>query len=262
MDTRRLVLALLLAPILIFGILALREQAGRERVLPRFSVEDVGRIEIAHSGQTLMLARSEGKDDWIIPSAADAPGDPGRIAAALQRLAKLEGKPVDAAVPPPNREPVRVRLVDRAGKPLAEGAFWSREARALPDGPRLALEKPPALPLWPSAWSSQKPPAIDPATVVKVERLTADGPLALPDEAAAGVAAMLGRLSAGDFVAGSSVDWSGARLVRVTLVDGSAIDLAQVPDGEGRYHLRLASDTHADVRASRRLAFRVSEPLP
>ena len=261
MDPRRLVLALLLAPLLIFGFLALREQAGRERLVPHFDIADVHQIDLSHAGQKLILTRQDdGK--WVIPSAADAPADAARIEAALQRLSKLEGEPLDAKTPPPPRDPVVVRLAGKDGKPLAETAFWSREGRALPDGPRLAIDKAPALPLWPSAWSTQQPPRISPADVLKVERLTPDGPVALPDAAAADIAAMLGRLSAGDFVAAGSVNWVGARMVRVTLVDGTAIDLAQVPDGEGRFHLRLASDTHADVRASRKLAFRVSEPLP
>lgn len=268
MDTRRLVLALLLAPVLFFGFVALREQVGRERALPHFSPDEVARIELSHAGEELVLSRkaAAGPDgaQWSIPTAADAPGDAARIRAALVRLAKLEGKPVDSDAPAPaaKREPVILRLLDAKGKPLAEAAFWSREVRPIPDGPLLAIEKPPALPLWPSAWSSQKPPRIDPSTVVKAERLTPEGPVALPDSDAAEIAAMLGGLSAGDFVAASGVDWMGARMVRVTLLDGSAIDLAQVPDGEGRFHLRLASDTRADVRASRRLAFRVSKALP
>lgn len=254
-------LALLLAPILFFGFLAWRDQAGAERLLPQFDAADVHRIEMQRAGQSLVIVREEGAD-WRIPSAADAPGDATRIDAALQRLAAMAGKPVDAATPAPPREPVVVRLFGKTGTPLAQAAFWTTEARRLPDGPRLAIAKPPALPLWPSAWSSQQPPSIDPASVVKAERLTPDGPMALTDAQAAEVATMLGRLAAADFVAASSVDWSGARMLRVTLVDGSLIDLAQVPDGEGRFHLRLASDTKADVRSSRRLAFRVSGALP
>ena len=262
MDTRRLVLALLLAPVIFFAFLGFRDQLGREKLVPRFEAADVARIELSHDGQQLALARNPADGKWSIPSAADAPGDAARIEAALQRLARLEGRPLDPATPAPSRAPVKVRLLDSEGKPLAESAFWSHEARALPNGPRLQIEKPPALPFWPSAWSSQQAPRIDPAKVVKVERLTAEGPEALPDSAAAEVVKMLGRLSAVNFVAGSSVDWSGARMLRVTLVDGTTIDMAQVPDGEGRYHLRLASDTQADVRAARRLAFRVSEVLP
>lgn len=254
-------LVLLLAPLLYFGFMALREQAGLERLFSRIDTADVARIELSHQAQTLVLAK--GADgQWRVPSAADAPGDPAKIEAALKRLAAIEGKPLEASAPSPPREPVVVRLFDGKGAPLAQAAFWSREGRLLPEGARLALEKPPALPLWPSAWSSQKAPRIDPAKVLKAERLTPEGPVALPDKEAAAVAAILGKLSPTDFVAASSVDWTGARMVRVTLVDGKAIDLAQVPDGEGRHHLRLASDTDADVRSSRKLAFRVSEVLP
>ncbi|MCG2840484.1 hypothetical protein L6Q21_05765 [Sandaracinobacter sp. RS1-74] len=261
MDTRRLVLALLLVPLVVFGFLAVRDQAGRERLLPRFDPADVARLELSRGGEALELRRAP-SGEWTIPSAADVPGDPARIEAALDRLARLDGRPMEAKAPRPNREPVRLRLLDEQGKPLAEAAFWSREAEALPDGPRLAMEKPPALPLWPSAWSSQQPPRIDPAGVVKAERLTLAGPQPLTDSETAEVATLLGQLSPVGFVAGSRIDWKGARLLRVTLVDGSFIDLAQVPDGEGRYYLRLASDTDAGVRATRRLAFRVSKPLP
>lgn len=261
MDPRRLVLALLLAPVLIFGFLALRERVGIERALPHFDPAEVARIELSHADEELVLARIAG-GEWRIPTAADVPADAGRIRAALERLSKLEGKPVDGGTPDAKRDPVTLRLLDAKGKPLAEAAFWSREVHPLPDGPLLAIEKPPALPMWPSAWSSQKPPRIDPAKVMKAERLTAEGPVALTDAEAANVAAILGGLSAGDFVAADTVDWTGAEMVRVTLLDGAIIDLAQVPDGEGRFHLRLASDTQADVRASRRLAFRVSKALP
>ena len=103
-------LALLLAPVLFFGILAFREQAGRERVLPRFEAQDVRRVELAYGGQALVLVRA-GKDaPWLIPTAANAPGDAARIEGALQRLAKLEGKPLDATAPAPTREPVTLRL--------------------------------------------------------------------------------------------------------------------------------------------------------
>lgn len=220
------------------------------------------RIELSHERQTLILVRQDEKAPWLIETAAMAPADPDRVNAALARWAALDGKSTGAGAAVPPRPPVTLRLKDGRDRTLAQAAFWSGAARRLPDGWLVAIPKPPALPLWPSAWSSVQPPRLDPSLIVKAERLMASGPVALSDAATADIAAMLGRLSAGDFAAGSAVDWAGARLARVTLVDGTVTDLAQVPDGEGRYYLRLASDTRADVRATRKLAFRVSEPLP
>jgi hypothetical protein len=199
---------------------------------------------------------------WEILSAADAPGNAARIEAAIGTLVRLRGQAVPDGTPPPRREPLEVRLSDRDGKVLGHAGFWSREAARLPDGPRLSVADLPALPLWQSAWSSLKPPLIVPGEVAAVERLTPDGPVALSTDAAVEVARVLGGLSATDFVSGATVSWAGARLLRVRMADGSAIDLQQVPDGEGRYHLRLTSDTRTDVRAARRFAFRVGVALP
>jgi hypothetical protein len=155
-----------------------------------------------------------------------------------------------------------VRLSDAAGRELGYAAFSTGEAQALPGGARIALERTPALPLWPSAWTSLEPPRIDVGQMEGVARLTSAGPAPLPAAAVGDVARMLVGLSARDFVGGASVNWAGARQVRVMLADGSAIDLQQVPDGAGRYHLRMTSDSRTDVRAARRYAFRVADPLP
>lgn len=263
MDTGRLVLALILAPILLLGWLALRDARTHELLLPGVGAPDeVARIEIARGREQVVLARRQDTGTWEILSAADAPGDTARIEAAIRRLGDLRAAPVADGAPPPQREPLEVRLSGRDGKELGHAAIWTDEARRLPDGPRLALEVPPALPLWPSAWSSLKPPVIHPAAVARVERLSDAGAVTLPTEAAVEVAAMLGSLSPKDFMAGSSVNWAGARQVRVTLADGQVIDVQQVPDGDGRYFLRLASETDAGIRQARRFAFRVTESLP
>lgn len=262
MNVRAVVLALLLAPILIFGARLARSEIGTERLLPGLEQEAVYRIEIARGREQVVLGRRIDTGRWELLSAADAPGDDARIAATLDRLAKLKGRPVAEGAPPPRREPLEIRLSDRSGNELGHLAFWTEEAMRLPGGPRLAIAEAPPLPLWQSAWSSLTPPRIEPGEVAAVERLTPEGPVALSTDAALPVAKMLGNLAATDFVAGATVSWAGARLLRVRMVDGSAIDLQQVPDGEGRFHLRLTSDTRTDVRAARRFAFRVREPLP
>lgn len=255
-----ILLAMLLVPMLLFGAMALRDRAGRQAVLPGLAPADVARIEMAQGrAQVVLQRRPEG---WVVLSAADAPASEDRINALFAALADLRGRPLAGTVPPQRREPLRLRLLDSRGEPIGDLGFWATEVRALPDGPRLAIDTPPALALWPSAWSTLQPPRIDPAKIARVERLTLDGPVQLADADAARVADMLGRLSATGFVAGATVDWRGGRMLRVTLVDGAHIDLQQVPDGEGWHFLRLTSDTEADVRRVRRFAFRVSEALP
>jgi hypothetical protein len=98
--------------------------------------------------------------------------------------------------------------------------------------------------------------------VVKAERVSPEGVTPLSSTQAAEAAALLAALSPEEFVAGSSVDWAGAKQLRLTLADGTLIDVQQVPDGAGRYHLRLASATDTGVRLARRYAFRVDAALP
>lgn len=261
MNSRGLVLALLLAPMLLLGGQHLWQSRGTEPVVPAFDPDAVARVELARGDARVLLAR--GSDGgWIIPSAADAPADAARVSAALDRLADLRGRPVAADEGPDMREPLRLRLSDAAGRPLAEADFWASQARARPAGTRLAIERPPALPLWPSAWSSLKAPRVPADRIAAVEELTPEGPRLLPPEDTVEVARILADLTAKDFVAGASVSWGGARMLRVKLTDGAVIDLQQVSDGDGRYHLRLTSDTLESVRAARRYAFRVAEPLP
>lgn len=262
MNVRAVVLALLLAPLLIFGIQHWRTSAGTELLLPGLDRAAVARIEIARGRDQVVIARRMDTGAWEVLSAADAPGNGERIAATLDRLAELRGRPFPEGAPPERREPLEIRLSDAQGRVVGHAAFWSGAAARLPEGPRLAIDAPPPLPLWQSAWATLTPPRIEPGEVATVERLTPDGPVPLPTDAAVEVATMLGSLTATDFVSGAAVSWAGARLLRVRLADGQAIDVQQVPDGEGRYHLRLTSDTRTDVRAARRFAFRVSEPLP
>ncbi len=262
-PTRTLVLALLLLPILLFGGRELRRTLGTERLLPDLGApSQVARIEVARGRDQVVLARRMDTGAWEILSAADAPGDAARIEATIERLAALRGEPVPPDIPPQGREPLQVRLSDKAGRDLGHAAFWTGEGRALPDGARLALASQPPLPLWPSAWTSLVPPVIDPATVAGAQRLSADGPANLPLEQTVAVARMLGALSARDFMGSAAINWAGARQLRVRLADGSSIDLQQVPDGDGRFFVRMTSDTRTDVREARRYAFRVSESLP
>lgn len=262
MNVRAVLLALLLAPLLIFGIQLARREAGTERLLPDLDKGAVARIELARGREQVVLGKRMDTGAWEVLSAADAPGNAGRIAATIDRLAALKGRPLPEGTPPQRREPLEIRLSDAKGRVLGHAAFWTGEAARLPGGARLAIDSAPPLPLWQSAWASLTPPRIEPGEVAAVERLTPEGPVALSTDAAVEVARMLGSLTATDFVAGATVSWIGARQLRVRMADGSVIDLQQVPDGEGRHHLRLTSDTRPDVRAARRFAFRVTEPLP
>jgi len=241
MNVRFVLLALLLVPVLIFGAQLLRQEVGAERLLPGLKQDAVARIEIARGREQVVLARRLDTGAWEVLSAAEAPGDAARIAATIDRLARLKGKPLQPGTPPQSREPLQVRLSDAKGTSLGHAAFWTYEAARLPGGERLAIADAPALPLWQSA---------------------SEGPVALSTDAAVEVARMLGGLQATDFVSGATVSWAGASLLRVRMADGSVIDLQQVPDGEGRFHLRMTSDTRTDIRAARRYAFRVAKPLP
>jgi hypothetical protein len=262
MNVRSVLLALLLAPVLIFGVQLARREAGTELLLPDMDRKAVARIELARGREQVVLGKRMDTGAWEVLSAADAPGNAVRIDATIDRLAELRGRPLAQGTPPQRREPLEIRLSDARGQVLGHAAFWTGEAARLPDGARLAVDSAPPLPLWQSAWASLAPPRIEPGEVATVERLTPEGPVALSTDEAVRVARMLGGLTSTDFVAGATVSWVGARQLRVRMADGQVIDVQQVPDGEGRHHLRLTSDTLADVRAARRFAFRVTEPLP
>ena len=263
MPTRALVLALLLAPLLLFGAREILRSAGTEKLMPGVdAAADVARIEIARGHDQVVLARRADTGAWEILSAADAPGNAAMIEATIRALADLRGAPRLADTAPPVREPLEVRLTARSGDTIGHAAFWVGEARRLPDGPRLALEGQPALPLWPSAWTSLAPPAIAASDVASVHRLSARGAEVLPPAERNAVTRMLAALDARDFASSATVNWAGARQLRVLLADGSSVDLQQVPDGEGRFFLRMTSDSRTDVREARRYAFRVADPLP
>lgn len=250
---------------LAFGIMAGVRSIGSEALLPGLEAGEVVRMEVARGEERVVLVRksegSRGEGLWVVASAADAPGDARRIDTALKKLQKLRGVPLEDQSPK-QREPLEVQLFGDGGKVLGAAALWTGEGQALPDGKRLQLADMPALPLWPSAWSSLRAPRIDAAAVAAVSRLTPEGPQPLGPDAAVRLAKIFNDLSATGFVAGASISWAGAQQVRVTMTDGSVIDLQQVPDGAGRYLLRMTSDTRADVRDVRRFAFRVVEPLP
>jgi hypothetical protein len=262
MRTRHLVLALLLAPLLALALSLGLSRAGTRLLLPGLDPAAVARVELARGREQVVLQKRLDTGGWQILSAADAPGDSARIEAMLQALAGLRGRPLADGSRAPAREPLQLRLLDAEGDQLGHAAFWAGEAQTLPSGPRLTLEKAPALPLWASAWSSLKPPQLDIAKLEEVQALTPEGPRSLPPEAVGAAARVLLSLGPGDFVAARSVNWAGARQLRLIFADGRVIDVQQVPDGAGRHHLRLTSDTDPAIRETRRFAFRTVEALP
>lgn len=226
--------------------------------------DSVWRIEMARGRDQVVLARRADTGGWIIASAADAPGNAARIEALIDRLRRLSGLPLEG--PPSAREALEVRLSGRDGRVLGHagfltGAAQARDSAGRPAGPWIALAQTPALPLWPSAWSSLEPPRIEAARVAGVDRIRVGGRERLAVAEAARVALRLERLSPVGFVAAASVNWAGAEAFRVTLADGQAIDVQTVPDGEGGFFLRLTSDTLPEVRAARAFAFRLPEAL-
>lgn len=256
-STRALALLLVLLPFLLLAIGLARTTVGTERLLPMLSeASDVGRIELARGREQVVLVRRLDTGAWVLASAADAPGDVARVEAAIEALARLRGRPVADGAPAPRREPLRVRIEGREGIILGDAALWADEAHALPDGPRLAIVAPPALPLWQSAWSSLEAPRIDPNDVVAAQRIGPGGPEALPEAERKAIAALLARLDTREFRAAAGLDWSRADAVRLTLADGAIVDLQlRAAPGNGLY-LRMTSDRRSDVRAVRRFAFR------
>ena len=260
----------LLAAALGAAALMLWRGATTEVLLPDVAIGDVTRVEITRladgkAGRPLVLERipdgEKGPGGWRIASAADAPADSKRVEALLRNLADMRGRP-DRAEKAAGPSRLEVRLFDRRGHGLGAAAFRADLAARLPDGDTLRIGGMPALPDWPSAWTSLKAPAIDVSHVVAVERPGPDGPERLPPEAVGQTVAVLLAQDAQDFMAGSDVRWMGAKSLRVIMDDGATIDLQQAPDGEGRYFLRMTSDKLADVRDARRFAFRVSKPIP
>ena len=116
MNVRAVLLALLLAPLLIFGVQLARRQSGAEQLLPGLDPDAVARIELARGREQVVLGRRQDTGAWEVLSAADAPGNAARITATLDKLAGLKGRTVPEGTPLQRREPLEIRL---AGTPLA-----------------------------------------------------------------------------------------------------------------------------------------------
>lgn len=277
MGTRLLVLVLLLVPLLVFGARAWQDRASQELLLPGLDPLAVAEIELSHGEQELLLKKRVGNGPWEIRSAADAPGDAARIGALLEELATLKGRPQEAAPAqsdPGKADAIEVRLSDADGRSLGRLAFWNGRARRFADGnflvdgtlaedgPVLSLRQMPLLPLWASPWSSLQPPRIDSTRLAKVERITPGGLQPLDDGVTAGMALILGKLTAVQFAPAFDFNWTKARMWRLTLRDGTMIEAAETTDNEGRIFIRFDSATDKEVQAVRRFAFRTAEPLP
>jgi hypothetical protein len=263
MQGRVAILALALAPFLIFGALALWRAETRSAVFPLLRDSDsVARIEIAREREQVVLVRRMDTGQWVVASAEDAPGDAARIDGTIAQLAGLRGTALSPDMPPRPREPLELRLSDRDGAEIGHAAFWTGEAIRRSDGVRLALDKTPALPLWPSAWSDLRAPTIAADSVLGVARLSPAGVEVLGVAQVGRVADALSRLSATGFVPARQLNWAGAEQLQVTLTDGARIDVQRLPAADGGAFVRLTSDTRADVRAVRKFAFRVEAAFP
>lgn len=255
-EGRAIALALVLVPILAFGTAQVAQIAGTKRLFPDLKSEtQVARIEIARGREQVVLVRRADTGQWEILSAADAPGDDRRIIAFIERMRALRGAPARTAPSP--REPLEVRLTNAAGEALAHAGFWTGEAIRRSDGQRLTLQQTPAIPLWPSAWSSLKPPPFAPTDIRQVDRLTADGLAPATPQSGADISRILASLSSIGFVAGSSLRWQQANSYRVQLADGREIDVQIVRAEDGARYVRLTADADPAIRALRRYAFRV-----
>lgn len=257
---RRIALALALLPFVIALLLFVGRGTG-EPLFPALDPAEIGTIELERAGHGVRLVRTG--NAWRIASAADAPADPHRVDALVDRLRRLRpGRPLPAMA---GMEPLRLVLRDRNGRWLAAAAFRPGAAARLGadglPGPWQELDRMPALPLWPSAWTSLVAPVIPAAAVADAVELTPGGPRPLDLAGRERVADLLGRLSVRGFTGAADIDWSGARLLRLRLRDGSSVDIQTVSDGRGGGWVRLTSDTRADLRAMRRYAFRTPQPL-
>lgn len=244
-------------------LLLLLSGGGREAIFPGLDPASVSRIEMQQGDTRLEMRR--GDSGWVVASAADAPGNAARIDAMIDSMAHLRGR--TAANPAAQRRPpLSLMFRDASGRSLGAAGFWSGEAQRLgpngEPGQRLTLAETPALPLWPSAWSSLRAPSIAPGAVRSAERITPDGAVQLPPSDAAAANMILSELASPGFVAASDLNWTGSPMLRLHLKDGSIVDAQQTQSGDGQMYVRMASDTRADVRAARLFAFPVRRALP
>jgi hypothetical protein len=258
-EHRWIAAALVALPLVLVAILLL---SGRQHLFAALDVGAVARVRIDHGRDHLELARAE--DGWRIESAAGAPADDGRIEALLNRLARVTGTP--GAPPSGPGAPMELRLMDATGQLLAGARL--RPGAGQPFGPQhtepapwLRLRDLPPLPVWPSAWTSLRPPAIRARTVVAVEQLGVEGPRRLERARAEWITKALEGLTVRDFRAAAEINWHGAQLYRLHLAGGGVIDVQAVPAAGGGSWVRLTSDTMAAVRAARRFAFRTPQTI-
>lgn len=254
-------LAALALSILVVGTQQLWLRRG-EPVFPDAGGADaVHRIELARGRDQVVLGRRADTGAWAVLSAADAPGNGPRIEATLTALLALRG----GAAPVADGEavePMEIRLSAADGTVLGHAKLRPGGAERVSDGMRIAVERFPALPLWQSAWADLEPPRIATGDIVAAHRIGPDGRSSLTAAETATIAAMLERLSDDGFVAAASTSWAGARMVQLTLADGSLVDVQQVPKDKSLYLVRMTSDKRPDIRVAREWAFQTTRPLP
>lgn len=262
-NRRGVVLALALLPFLIFGLVALWRGQMTEALFPQMpGAGDIGRIEIARGTDQVVLHRKLDTGAWVLLSADAAPGDKERIEATLEALRDLRGTPVATDTPLPRREGLELRLSDRKGKEVGHAVFWTGQASRLPEQRRLDLQHIPALPLWPSAWSTLEPPKIAADDIVSATRIIPGAAVALAEPKVQALAKQLSELSATGFVPARRMNWAAADYVQAKTRSGALIEVQAVPAGQGRYLVRLTSESLPEVRAVRDFAFQTPVGLP
>lgn len=259
---QRVAIGIAAVPFLVVLFLLL-SGGGREPIFPGLDPARVSRIEMVQGDTRLELRR--GDSGWVVASAADAPGNAARIDAMIDSMAHLRGRSVTSAVPQ-RRQPLSLTFRDASGASLGAAGFWTGEAQRLgpngEPGQRLTLAETPALPLWPSAWSSLRAPAIAPGAIRSAERITPSGTVQLTPAGAAEANMVLSEIASPGFVVASDLNWTGSPTLRLHLKDESIVDAQQTQSADGQLYVRMASDTRADVRAARLFAFPVRRSLP
>ncbi len=219
---------------------------------------EIARVELAQGRDQLVLQRRLDTGQWVIASADDAPGDAARIETLIDTALAVEFDGPAAALPA--AEPLELRLTARDDRVLRHLALWPGVARELPDGApfasRLALPK-----LAPSAWSSLRPPVIDPAAILAARLVRPEGATDLAPAEVATLAASLARLSADGWVPARALDWTVADYVQATRADGAIIEIQRLALPDGRRFVRLTSDRDPALRASRFFAFALEAPV-